>query len=286
MKHTKIILTLFFLFESARLIAQTPTVIRALNGCPDNYENCFAMDLNWKDGKSIDSILISQEAVRQKDCTYNSRDFNEEYEFEKYGMEPYCPYDDITFYVYGRLNGGELKDYHLVFRSFVDGIDCTDFGQGEIATIGFNNNKEPIVLTNKGELQLEQTTLSVGCNNCVALINKNTLTVSWHVSPTWSLWRGMNFVCNKNGDVYFSLVPDSTEHERKCFKLSSDSYFLRVDESFCDLPPLKRASKDIVEFIRNARVFKDEYTNERLQYDLFAIEGTSYIIFIYGIKCT
>ena len=272
MKHTKIILTLFFLFESTRLIAQTPTVIRALTECPDNYDNCLAMDLNYRDPKFADSVLISEEEVLVEEV----------YETDTL----IWPFTDNTLYLYGRLNGGELKDYHLVFRSYWDGAECTDFGQGEIATIGFNSNKEPIVLTDKGELQLEQTPLRVGCNNCVALINKNTLTVTWHVSPTWSLWRGMNFVCNKNGDVYFSLVPNSTEHERKCFKLSSDSYFLRVDESFCDLPPLKRASKDIVEFIRNARVFKDEDTNERLQYDLFAIEGTSYLIFIYGIKCT
>ena len=63
MKHTKIILTLFFLFESTRLIAQTPTVIRALTECPDNYENCLAMDLNYRDQKFADSVLISEEEV-------------------------------------------------------------------------------------------------------------------------------------------------------------------------------------------------------------------------------
>lgn len=176
-----------------------------INQCPKKIKTCLNMDLNFGSKDSNAVLLISS-----TDEDYNSQSL---------------------LYVRGSLKGADQKSYKVLFKSFAGAIAATDFGQGTVAVLGYSNKKEPILLTDKGELTVKDGSLRVGCKSCIRLIDKKTKKPKVEFdSPTWDLTKlgikGSSFNYDSKANLYL-------RHNGECLWLKQNDRFEETSSSKC-----------------------------------------------------
>ena len=243
-------------------------VLRAVQECPDNSRACVEMELNlrWPDG--MPSNTEGNTDPLQHPIVIGAHD-----------VQSGAFDQDYRLAVTGRLNGGPMKEYELLFRGGGLHAPCTDFVQGNIAVLGLSVGGSGIVLTDKGVLDLVDTGLRMGCENCVALLDKDSLELTPRISPTSFPVDERRLVIQNDGNVYWN-------GERACLALSSGGFFRQAPDHKCLAPSMKSVGAEVVNRARKARVFSNAYTNERLPYDLHEIDGAGFYVFIWGVACT
>jgi hypothetical protein len=94
----------------------------------------------------------------------------------------------FTLRVHGRLAGGGLGDHRIVVRGYPAGIDCCDFGQANAAVLGFARSGKPVLLMNRGALEVSDESVKVGCSGCISVTDTaNGKLVATYPSPAWAL---------------------------------------------------------------------------------------------------
>ena len=192
--------------------------LRLLNDCPDTQYTCVEMLLNLGD------------RLYGKFDPY--RDFQQG-EMDKTG------YSEFIIPVEGRLNGTDAGFYRLFFRAYTDGINCTDFGQGNVASLGFSVAENPVLLTDAGPLELVDSSLDVGCSECGRLISKDTgeavrefTTPSWDLSLVGLTGRMENhFVFDDEARIFLRYY--SSGKASRCLRIPDDKFFRTVDAAHC-----------------------------------------------------
>lgn len=235
----------------------------ALEECPAREPACMGMEMNliWKKELPEGSI---------RDTTTHPIVVS----WEPFGIKDYS---NFRLAVTGRLNGGAPKKYTLSIQRFVGGLDCFDFW---VAMIGFSADGSGIILTDKGTLALVETPLRVGCDDCIALIDKKTLAVSYTVSPVWYLqlqWGDPIF--HPNGAIYWKV-------KKTCIKVVPNARTQKIDSKLCMAKKPVQASDEVVNRVQAAKIFGNDHMNKRIQYDLHELKSASFYIFIYRVACT
>ena len=170
-----------------------------------------------------------------------------------------------------------MTEYELFLRGVAE-LECSSFHNASVPMIGFSEAGDAIILTEKGILELVDMPIGFGCPFCVAVIDKKTLKLVYKTAPSWH--RGnAEPVFQYDGSVYWKL-------DTECLELPSNALFASTDPRNCMVSPLTQADVETVERIRDAKVFEDDYENERLQYDLYDIEGGAFLAYVYGVVCT
>lgn len=176
------------------------------------------------------------------------------------------------FNVKGRLAGGAAQEYRLEFKAFVDGMECTDFGQGNVATVGFQNGR-PILETDQGLLEVLDNSLEAGCKDCLRLIDEETKKViKSSRSPSWSL--GLVKLTSKqisydtSGSVYVIKGEE-------CLRLNDRGYFSMHRKEKCP----------VLEEVGN---YSKPYKTHKLEpgESLFKLKGTNSLLFLSNTACT
>jgi hypothetical protein len=149
--------------------------------------------------------------------------------------EPPDGYTEFTLKVRGRLAGGDAADLRVLFRGFTDGIACSEFGQGNVAVLGFTTTSHPVVLTDRGALVLEDDELVVGCPGCANVVETHSgKVVGTFTSPAWDLtlagFHDDSFFVGSAGELYL-------RSESACLPLSEVGLFTGVDIERCRAIP-------------------------------------------------
>jgi hypothetical protein len=83
----------------------------------------------------------------------------------------------------GSLAGGPKKVHLLLIRGYTDGMECTSFGQSNVAVVGLSASGESTLLSDSGEFVMAPDALTVGCPDCIAPSGDR----SYRRSPSWDL---------------------------------------------------------------------------------------------------
>lgn len=236
-----------------------PPQLQALSECPKKEPRCVIFDANlsWP-GKRSDNPLDHPSVV--------AIDIDNK---TGYGM--------LFIMVRGRLNKGPVKKYRVSFPYPGDQLGCRD---SLVAVAGVSGETGGTIFMDKGRLQIVDNNLSFGSRNTLILINKETMTKNPHLSPGWerSSWDGKP-VINVDGRVLW-------RSRGYCLDLESQKTFALLSERECRGGKLLSAEQADIDKVRDARIFKDSYVNERLKYDLWRLEGSPYLVYIWGVACT
>jgi hypothetical protein len=137
-------------------------------------------------------------------------------------------YTDFELSVQGRLPGESDGPYTLVFRGYTDGMECTDFGQGNVWVFGFTARGHPVISTSLGPLEITDESLSVGCPGCIQVEIERE--IRRYTSPAWDLsltgHRLEDVRADDTGRAY--LLQDGN-----CVELSVDDLFVRAPDEAC-----------------------------------------------------
>ena len=162
-------LLVLFLVGCRQNAVETPA--RILNACPDSVSACVPMLL---DAPTLDSVRVAESPP-----------------VDSIGSS------DMTLRVPGRLAGGAPSTHELVVRVFRDGMECSAFGQGNVAVVGFSERYEPVILTDRGPLMVEGTAITAGCRDCLKARGDTTS----YATPAWDL-----FLTGNNPSQFFFLT--------------------------------------------------------------------------------
>jgi hypothetical protein len=98
-------------------------------------------------------------------------------------------YSVYSLPVNGRLGDEARIIYALSVKSYTDGIECSHVGQASVAVQGMKNG-HPLLKTDRGAFEVTDKALSVGCQDCLRLINKKTgANQGSFITPSWDLSR-------------------------------------------------------------------------------------------------
>lgn len=92
-------------------------------------------------------------------------------------------YTEFWVRAQGRVAGGPTKVNVLLIRGYTDGIECTSFGQSNVAIVGLSPSGQSTLLSESGEFIMAPDALTVGCPDCIAPSNGR----SSRRSPSWDL---------------------------------------------------------------------------------------------------
>lgn len=192
--------------------------LKLLNDCPDTLDTCVEMLLNLGDrlyGK-IDPY----------------RDFAQG-EMDEMG------YLEFIIPVKGRLNGADAVTHRLSFRSYTDGINCGDFGQSYVASLGFSNAGNPVLLSSAGLLELVDSSFEVGCSECGGLFSKSTgERVLDFTTPSWDMTL-VGLTASMENHFFFDddarvfLNHNSGSKMPRCLQVGDDKMFRVADAANC-----------------------------------------------------
>lgn len=213
----KYLILLLMLFFSINLFAQdkkAETVevedTHLYNNCRKSENKpCISMELNVLDKK----IIVSKNQV---------------------GAET-----EFTLKLFGKLSREVEKEHVVKFLASGEEKGCTTFGKSPVAVLGFSNSGNPIVLTDKGALELTSKLVTVGAKN-IEIVNLNNLkresVLSKSLDMTPAAISKIHF--DSSGSVYFI---DGIE----CFNLRKNELLRKVDIKRCESKKseLKETSK-------------------------------------------
>ena len=155
-------------------------------------------------------------------------------------------FTEFLFAVKGKLDNSAENTYSLTFKAFTDGIECTDFGQGNVAVAGFTDKNEPVLHTDKGKLTVMDNSLSVGCKDCLEL-SDGEKTAYKMLTPSWDMYltkhKHSDISWNNNGEVFIlSSGQCLSYNQNKLFNISKkencESKSVRTKVEHTDKGPL------------------------------------------------
>ena len=196
--------------------AGEPKALRFLDECGERVE-CVDMVLylSSRPGPGVGSIVgrSSREEIETLD-----------------GETRTYPYVDFEIEVTARLAGGRMQRHVVVVEAYDDGIDCTGFGNFTAPVVGYSSQRNPILLTEAGELELVEGIIEVGCKTCIEFVERESkLTMSRHVSPAWDITFSNveeDAFSYDNSGVYVT-------RRESCVQLHEDRKFEVVDTALC-----------------------------------------------------
>jgi len=135
---------------------------------------------------------------------------------------------EYTIKAFGKLDREVEKEHILKFVGEDEGKGCTAFGKANAAVMGFSSQGNPILHTEKGNLELTSKLFTVGSNN-IQIVNLNTLKRESFLSKSSDMTPGVisRIHFDSGGDVYFL---DGFE----CFEIRKKEAFRKVDLKKCE----------------------------------------------------
>lgn len=128
--------------------------------CPADVRDCIVMTL---DAPDLQSILVEEVPTGRVQVS------------------------QFTVAVEGALQGGPSGSILLDVEAFVNGMECSAFGQAEVAVLGFAADERPIIATSMGPLTLTSDALRVGCPDCASLMDAEGARSPAATVPGWDL---------------------------------------------------------------------------------------------------
>lgn len=179
--------------------------------------------------------------------------------------------------VSGRLNGGIIQTYQLVFRHPVSELDCQD---SVAAALGVFDDGGGILLTDQGPLEIVSPPLSIGGRDSIYIIEKKSLKVEPRLSPGWEKFAWFSdLIVTMEGKTLW-------RKSNSCLDLDSSEGFQTLPAKACLPKKLLPADPEDVERLQDEGTFSEEHLRGRLRYDLKQIPDSDYLIFVYGVACT
>lgn len=179
-------------------------------------------------------------------------------------------------HITGRLNDQDTNHYTVSFERFYDGMDCQDF---LVPAVGFGQKGSGIIVTDKGPLEVENTDIKIGCDDCVAVIFlSENFRITYYKTPSWNQHIYGRSIFAKDGHVYWQAGSES-----KCFDLNSAEHFKPVALKYCRQTSMNPIQPSSIERL------KDNFISDkgnRLIHDLNTIEGAPFYFYRYGVSCT
>lgn len=133
---------------------------------------------------------------------------------------------EYTLKVYGKLDKQAEKEFTVKLVGSEG--KCSAFGHATVAVMGFSSSGNPILLTDKGNLELTSKLFRVGANN-LQIVNLKTMKREGYLSKSEDLDRSSiaKTHFDSNGNVYFL---DGLE----CFELRKKELLRKVDLKKCE----------------------------------------------------
>ncbi|MES2769372.1 MAG: hypothetical protein V4596_09510 [Bdellovibrionota bacterium] len=212
-----ILITVLFLNVQAQtkpLAVLEPTDLAISRNCRKAEKACVSMELDTVDK----SLIVDRKPV------------NGETEY--------------TLKVFGKLEKEAEKEHILKFIGGGDEKGCTVFGRGTAAVMGFSPMGNPIVLTDRGNLELTSKLITMGASN-IQMVNLNSLKREAYLSKSQDMTPAAisRIHFDSSGDLYFI---DGTE----CFEFRKKEAFRKVDIKKCESKKIEMKDTSKLEKIR------------------------------------
>lgn len=142
--------------------------------------------------------------------------------------KPAGPEIEYTIKAFGKLEREAEKEHTLKFVGGTEDKGCTAFGKGTAAIMGFSSLGNPIVLTDKGNLELTSKLFTLGANN-IQIVNLNNMKREAYPSKSLDMTPAAvsRIHFDSGGDLYFL---DGFE----CFEFRKKEAFRKVDLKKCE----------------------------------------------------
>ena len=159
----------------------------------------------------------------------------------------------------------------------MDQLNCVDFSA---AVVGVSGRTGGTVLTDAGQLEVTDEAFRFGSWSSLSLIEDKTFLVTRHLSSGWEShsWKGKPIISPKGRVTW--------EVQGQCLDYESGKLFRTVPKDECRGNELVDVTNVEIERVREGRVYKDSYANERLKYDLWRLMDAPYFVRIWGVACT
>ncbi len=151
---------------------------------------------------------------------------------------------EYSLKVFGKLEREVEKEHVLKFIGGGEEKGCTVFGRGTAAVMGFSSMGNPILLTDKGNLELTSKLMTVGASN-IQIVNLNSLKREAYLSKSHDMTPAAisRIHFDSSGDLYFI---DGTE----CFEFRKKEAFRKVDIKKCESKKIEMKDTSKLEKIR------------------------------------
>lgn len=135
---------------------------------------------------------------------------------------------EYTIKAFGKLDREVEKEHTLKFTGEDESKGCTAFGKANAAVMGFTSLGNPILHTDKGNLELTSKLFTVGANN-IQIVNLNNLKRESYLSKSSDMTPAVvsRIHFDSGGDVY---LLDGFE----CFELRKKEVLRKVDIRKCE----------------------------------------------------
>lgn len=178
---------------------------------------------------SFSSDIILKNKCDQEICVEMTLNWGDKKPLFKKTDGKSISYSIYHFLVKGKLDGKQEQNHKVQFEAFIDGIDCSDFGQGSVAVLGLNK-LNPILETSMGQLEVTDGSLSVGCKDCIKLVDtKSKKEIKKYNSPSWDLSQtdsAVKFFTNDE-ELFISK-------RKKCINITPRGLFKKSDKKYCN----------------------------------------------------
>lgn len=176
---------------------------------------------------------------------------------------------EYTIKAFGKLDREAEKEHTLKFVGGTEDKGCTAFGKGTAAILGFSSQGNPIVHTDKGNLELTSKLFRLGANN-IQIVNLNSLKRDGYPSKSLDMTPAAvsRIHFDSNGDLYFL---DGFE----CFEFRKKESFRKVELKKCE--SRKSEMKDI-SLLEKIKIGPKQ--------TVYEIKDSSYIMIIDMTSCS
>ncbi len=235
-------------------------LLEALEQCPSGLPTCLTMraNLKWPGARSDSvgdhaAVVEVDERVRESD------------------------YGQVIVRIVGRLDGGEPRPYRLRLAYPVDAVNCNDF---TVAAMGAGESGGGVIVTRQGVLEVLSLDIMIGSRRSVAVIDRDRAAATFRLAPGWeqAFW-GAALIATGTGRILWR-VGDA------CLDLEAQGGFRQVGTEECEGEEISPAPSTEVRRVKDAGIFTDAHEVERLDYDLWRVQGTPFLLYIYGVACT
>ncbi|MGI0117540.1 hypothetical protein [Zooshikella sp. RANM57] len=142
-------------------------------------------------------------------------------------------YTLVSFPVRGTLpNDKKTKRYHVTKAIFTQGLGCSDLDH--VAVVGYSTEGDPILLTKTGEFTVKDIRLSIGCEQCLQLLDDNLNLVTEYTTPAWDLslveLEPKDLTWNQKGNLFI-------KKQGNCLRWNNNNRFQQVDNKYCHPSP-------------------------------------------------
>lgn len=287
-------------------------LLRPLDYCPPEGPACLMMDVTalWPEGSSPEQAASDFAAADAKHPAVVK---------VKPGEDP----GQVEFHlkVRGRLKGGKPQTWRLVLTGEVEG-NCSGFRNAGIPVVGFGPQGDGVLLTDQGELALEDAPLLFGCTYCLSQLDPRTLAVSELRTPSWwrrggrvmlaeegaAHWQVMGYTCQERSGVGGAPKPAEdaacrgarmvregqpweghawVETPRGCIELPTAGRLRRLPEPRCPgvaVEGLPKAPPALTKRVAEGNLLQDDALTRRLEQDLHQAPKGG-LVFLLGARC-